>query len=417
VLAACALPGVVGLAAPRPARADEAPEKATIEFKLSGYNEWQNDSSHSSSSASGSSVTSGGIATISAASGGGSTGGTTGGSTGTTTSSTSSSGRATVGRAKVISPAIAVRLPLGREWALEGAGTVDRVSGASPTYYADQSSFANFEDTRRAIDGKLTRYFRRQSLTVGGARSTEADYRSRTLSAEGRWATEDQNTTFNVGRGWTRDVVNPSTQVVVDARKAVDDWQVGVTQAFTRDDLVQLAYTRIQQQGYLNDPYKDWDSRPGTRLAHVVQLRWNHWLGDSALKWGYRWWHDDWGVRAHTVELAWALPVSDGTTFTPELRWHTQSAARFYVPVDTSSATYPQPADTSGYTTLDQRLSAFGAITAGAKLEWPVSDSWSANVKASYYRQDSRLRLLGTGSSGIEPLSAVIWQVGAKHSF
>jgi len=414
VLAACALPGVLAASV---ALADEAPDKTTLGFKLSGYNEWQagqegEGSATGSSVGSNSPTASKAAVSISAASGGGSTGGTTGG----TTSSTSGAS-AKANRVKVVTPSVYAMVPLGREWSIEGSGTIDQVSGASPTYYADPDSFTSFKDTRRAGDARLTRYFHRQTLALGGSTSAETDYRSHSLSLDGRWSTEDQNTSFNLGLAATRDTINPSTKVVVNAHKSVNEYQLGVTQALSRNDLLQLGITRIAQHGYLSDPYKLWDSRPDTRSANVLQLRWNHWLGGSALKTGYRWYQDTWGVRSHTLDLALAMPFDDGATFTPAFRWTTQSAAKFYVPANTASSIYPQPADTSGHTTLDQRLSAFGAITVGGKVDLPLGDGWSVNVKSDYYRQSSDLRLLGKGSSGIADLSAIIWQLGVQRSF
>jgi hypothetical protein len=407
VLAACALPGVIAAGS---ALAEEAPEHGVIEFKLSGYSEWQPASSSSTATSSGTTARAASAATVSAASGGGSSGGS---------SSSTSGASKKVDRVKVTTPSVYALVPLGRDWSLEGSGTIDNVSGASPTYYSDTDSFVTFKDTRRAADAKVTRYFRRMALALGGATSRESDYLSNAVSTEARFSTEDQNTTFNLGLGLTKDTINPSTHVVTDARKRTHEYQVGLTQALTRYDLVQLGYTRSQQSGYLNDPYKSWDVRPDSRDANIVQLRWNHWLGGPVLKTGYRYYRDTFGIRAHTVDLALSLPFGDGdtSTFTPELRWYTQSAARFYVPVNTASASYPTPADTSVYTTLDQRLSAYGAVTVGGKLEWPLSGGWSMNVKADYYYQDKSLRLLGEGSKGLASLSAAIWQVGAKYAF
>jgi Protein of unknown function (DUF3570) len=407
VLAACALPGVLAASV---ALADEAPDKTTLAFKLSGYTEWQGnpkageaaEGAASGTRAQSAKVSANDAASISAASGGG--------------SASTSGASSKVSRVDVITPSVYAMVPLGRAWSIEGSGTIDQVSGASPTYYSDPEGFAKFKDQRRAVDAKLTRYFHRQTLALGGATSSEADYRSRSLSLDGRWSTDDQNTTWNAGLGITRDTINPSTKLVVNARKSVDEFQLGVTQALSRNDLVQVGYTHIAQRGYLNDPYKLWDQRPDTRRAHVLQLRWNHGLGDAAVKTGYRWFRDDWGVRAHTFDLALVLPWDD-FTFTPQARWTTQSAADFYVPADASSPNYPQPANTSGHTTLDQRLSAFGAITVGGRVDWVLGDGWSVNFKADYYRQSPDYRLLENGSRGIDDLSAAIWQLGVQRSF
>jgi len=75
------------------------------------------------------------------------------------------------------------------------------------------------------------------------------------------------------------------------------------------------------------------------------------------------------------------------------------------------------PADTSGDTTLDQRLAAYGALTVGAKLAWAVAQGWTADAKLDFYRQQASLRLIGTGSGGLAALSATFWQLGLSHSF
>ncbi len=405
VLAACALPGVLAAGA---ALAEEAPEKASLSFKLSGYADWQ-PGTGSSAGTSNADATRAHAASASVSS-------ASGGSSGTSANSGASK---KVDRVRVITPSVYAMVPLGRDWSLEGSGTIDQVSGASPTAYADTSTLVTFEDTRRAADAKLTRYFRRQAWALGLSGSKESDYVSKALSLEGRIASEDQNTTVNFGLGATRDTINPSTHLVTDARKRTNEYQIGLTQALTHHDLVQLGYTRSLQSGYLNDPYKSWDQRPDQRNAHVVQLRWNHWLDGHVLKTGYRWYGDTFGIRAHTLDLALVMPFGDGgdITFTPELRWYTQSAAHFYVPANTASSSYPTPSDTSGYTTLDQRMSAFGAITVGGKLAWAVTRDWSMDLKLDYYQQSSGFRLIDKGSSGIADLSAVIWQVGAKYSF
>jgi hypothetical protein len=413
VLAACALPGVMLPAA----HAEDAPERGVFEVKLSGYKEYQ-DSVKSGGTASGNTTQaasgSGNHVTVSAASRGGST---NTGSTSGTSSNTVSGASGGVNRISVLSPSVYALLPLGRRWSAEGSATLDEVSGASPSYYTDTAGFVHMKDRRRAGDLKLTRYFDRQVFSLGASSSSESDYWSKALSSEARFSTDDQNTTVNLGVGLTRDRISSNNGAVTNANKRTNEYQIGVTQAVNADDLVQLNYTRSLSSGYLSDPYKSYDRRPELRNAHILQLRWNHWLGGAALKTGYRYYQDTYGIRAHTVDLALAVPFADGLTFTPAVRYYTQSAAAFYVNPVTSSPTYPAPADQSGYYSLDQRVSAFGAGTVGGKIEWPIGSEWTLDTKLDYYRQASSLRLLGQGSPGLAPLNAFIWQIGLKRPF
>ncbi len=89
-------------------------------------------------------------------------------------------------------------------------------------------------------------------------------------------------------------------------------------------------------------------------------------------------------------------------TVSPLLRYYSQSAANFYYdPVandpwadaDTLGApisvVYPLYAD-GRYTSMDRRLSSFGAITYGAKLTRQFGENWTADVKFKQYEQKGR---------------------------
>ncbi|HJV71997.1 DUF3570 domain-containing protein [Ideonella sp.] len=396
VLAACALPGVM----PADAHAEEAPERAVIAFKLSGYSETQPSTGTDSAESEAAGGRARALATTTGASGGG-VGGSESGDE----------------RMQVTSPSMYALVPIGRHWAVEGSLTVDDVSGASPTYYTDMAGAGTMQDRRTAFDAKLTRYFDRQSVAFGVSRSQETDYLSQAVSLEGRFATDDQNTTFNVGLGLSNDHIDPSNHKVDPQTRRTSEFQVGVTQAMSSRDLAQLSYTSSRARGYLNDPYKLYDERPRGRNADILQLRWNHWLGDSALKLGYRFYQDSYRVQAHTFELAWAVPVQRTVVFTPELRYHTQGAASFYYDRDTTSPNYPAPDGSPTYYSSDQRLAAWGAVTLGAKLSWQFSPGWTADAKLDSYRQNTGWRLGGGGSPGLQPLSALFWQLGLSHSF
>ena len=113
-------------------------------------------------------------------------------------------------------------------------------------------------------------------------------------------------------------------------------------------------------------------------------------------------------------------PIASGWQLTPSLRYTTQRAARFYDdPVYSSSLGMPFPPgyDANGYHSPDQRLSGFGALTAGLRLEVALAADWDANVSYDRYEQRSGWRLGGDGSPGLAPFSAQWWQFGLRHRF
>ena len=319
------------------------------------------------------------------------------------------------------SPSIAVTAPIASDWSIEGTLTADDVSGASPRYHTAVSGASHMQDERKAGDIAVTRYFRRGTLTAGAAYSTEHDYVSRALSLNGTVSSEDNNTTWAFGLAGSRDRIDPVNHVVVDEHKRTVSVLAGVTRVLTPNDIGQLTLTRTNGDGYFNDPYKLFDNRPRSRRQNTVLLRWNHFVdstgGTSRLS--YRYYSDSFRIRAHTLSGEYVQPLGGGWSIVPELRLYTQSAAYFYYdPVYDGTLGPPFPpgfssgADPNRLSSPDQRLSGFGAVTAGLKVVREIGKLWTVDVKVEGYEQRGNWRLFHDGSPGLAPLHARIFQVG-----
>ena len=370
-LAALALPGV--MAAPAPVLAQSMPESAFVAVKVQAYNDWQPG----------------------------------------------------LDRIKVVAPSIYVLAPFAGTWSIESTLVHDSISGASPRWHTNISGASRMEDKRTAVDVKVTRYFDRWSIGLRGSNSTENDYRSNAVALEARLSSPDNNTTWVAGVGVTRDTINPVNELVVNEKKDVTDVMLGVTQAWTKNDLVQANLSYVRGRGYFNDPYKLADIRPRSRDQIIALLRWNHFIdGDNATLAGttvrssYRFYSDTFGVRAHTAQLEWVKPINDRFSVIPSARYYTQSAANFYFdPVYDPEIGEPFPVGNPKFFSPDTRLSAYGAITLGAKVEWRIDQRWTADVKYERYEQRSAWRLGGNGSPGITKFSAQFVQLGISRRF
>jgi hypothetical protein len=325
-------------------------------------------------------------------------------------------------RIRVSSPSLYVLTPLGREWSLEGSVVRDAVSGPSPRYHSAVSSASRMQDERHAGDLRLTRYFRRAAVGVGFAYSTEDDYESRALSFDVRMSSDDNNTSIVFGAGYSDDTIKPNDtgggSVTSDQPKKVNDFMVGLTQVLTPTDIVQANLTHARARGFLSDPYKFLDNRPRERNQTALLGRWNHYVvaAGATLRSSYRYYTDTFQVKAHTFGLEWVQPVR-GLTVTPSVRYHTQSSADFYVDPIPGSAFPPVVSLRPPYYSADHRLSAFGAVTAGIKLAWPINKDWSVDAKFDYYEQRGDWRLGGNGSPGLDPFKAQFYQVGVYRRF
>jgi hypothetical protein len=319
------------------------------------------------------------------------------------------------------SPSIAVTAPVASDWAIEGTLTADDVSGASPRYHTAISGASHMHDERKAGDVAATRYFRRGTLTAGAAYSTEHDYVSRALSLNGTVSSEDNNTTWAFGLAGSRDSINPVNHVVADEHKHTVSVLAGVTRVLTPNDIGQLTLTRTNGSGYYNDPYKMFDNRPRSRRENTVLLRWNHFVDATGgtTRLGYRYFSDSYRIRAHTLSAEYVQPLAGGWSLVPELRLYSQSAAYFYYdPVYDAALGAPFPpgfangADPNRLTSPDQRLSGFGAVTAGLKVVREIGKLWTVDVKVEGYEQRGSWRLFHDGSPGLAPLRARMLQIG-----
>jgi len=300
-----------------------------------------------------------------------------------------------------------VLLPFAGDWSVQATYTKDAVSGASPRFWSKAA--ASMRDNREAKDISVTRYFSHDTLTIGASLSDENDYRSEGFSFAGTHSTEDKNTTFNYGFAVTNDDIS-SNGLQENKRKV--DWALGITQILTSKDIVQLTVTDVQGKGYFTDPYKLFDLRPDSRHQNTAQVRWNHFIegSDATLRLSYRYYTDSWSIKAHTLGVEYVQPLPGGWVLTPSLRVHDQSAAEFYV----NPADFPW---TATYSSLDQRLSAFGARTYGFKVSKTFDANWTVDVKYEKYLQRSGWRLFGQGSPDIDPFDAKMFQLGVSYRF
>lgn len=368
-LAALALPGVMAA----PVQAETAPESAIVAFRVQAYNDWQPG----------------------------------------------------LDRIKVVAPSVYVLAPFAGNWSIESTLVHDSISGASPRWHTSISGASRMKDERTAVDVKLVRYFDRWSIGVRGSHSTENDYRSNAVAIEARYATPDNNTTWVAGAGTSRDTINPVNELVVGEKKTVTDVMVGVTQAWTKNDLVQANLSYVMGKGYFSDPYKLADVRPRSRNQTIALVRWNHFydsdnalIGGTTLRSSYRYYSDTFGVRAHTLAAEWVKPINDRFSVIPSARYYSQRAAKFYFdPVYDPDIGEPFPVGNPTFYSADPRLSTYGAVTLGAKLEWRIDQRWTADVKYERYEQRSAWRLGGRASFGLAPFSAQFVQLGISRKF
>jgi len=316
-------------------------------------------------------------------------------------------------RMRVESPSFYALYPVSDTLVVEGALVYDAMSGASPLYF-NVLSGASVGDYRTAGDLKVTKYFGSYAVSVSGVVSSEQDYLSRGGAIAVQLFSDDRNRTWTFQFGGNSDVINPTNELVVNAKRNTLEFMAGVTQNLSPTQVIQSNITYSTGHGYYDDPYKPLDTRPDHRNVVAWLTRYNQYFNayDATLKLGYRLLFDSFGSVSNTFEVSWVQALPWGFTVTPAFRYYTQSAADFYMnpPFPTG---FVEGQDYSS----DTRLAAFGAWTAGATITKSFEKGWSVMFRGNFYRQKPDWRLGGSGSPGIESFSARWLEVGLVKTF
>ncbi|MBC3874818.1 DUF3570 domain-containing protein [Undibacterium sp. LX15W] len=321
-------------------------------------------------------------------------------------------------RIRVKATALKLISPIAGEWALGSSVVTDGISGASPVYHS--AGLKKMRDRRNAADVDLTRYFENSSVSVAANYSHEADYESRGLSLQTTYSSADRNTVFSAALGASNDEINPVNHIVRQEKKMLRDVLFSVSQVLSTDDIVQFNVGFSHGTGYFSDPYKVFDQRPRERNNHTLTVRWNHHLESlsGSMRLSYRYYADNWNIKAHTLSAEYGQPLTQGWTITPMLRLYSQTAAEFYVDAGPEDYPFPpNPPAKARYFSEDHRVSAFGAFTYGVKVSKQINQDWAVDVKLEQYKQAASLKWFGAGSAGLQSFYARSLQVGVSRQF
>ncbi|GAB3739146.1 DUF3570 domain-containing protein [Spirosoma lituiforme] len=130
------------------------------------------------------------------------------------------------------------------------------------------------------------------------------------------------------------------------------------------------------QQGLLSTPFhrmyfqdgsETVERLPGNRLKLPIGFRLHYFMGDRVIvRAFYRYFIDDWGMQAHTVNLETPIKLTSFVSVSPFYRFSHQTAVRYF-------AAYGQHRSTDTYYTSDYDISGFNSqfIGTGIRLAPP----------------------------------------------
>jgi hypothetical protein len=115
--------------------------------------------------------------------------------------------------------------------------------------------------------------------------------------------------------------------------------------------LLATSYQRV----YFNNNAENYEHLPDSRFKIPVGVKANYFFSDRfIIRSSYRYYTDDWGVMAHTVDIELPVKLTPFFSVSPFYRYYTQKAADYFAP-------YKQHKATDNFYTSDYDLSEFNS--------------------------------------------------------
>ncbi len=145
------------------------------------------------------------------------------------------------------------------------------------------------------------------------------------------------------------------------------------SQSLTQRLQLSLLLDLIYQSGYLSTPFhriyftngtETNEKLPSSRFKIPVGMRLNYFIGDKfIIRSYYRFYHDDWGLTAHTFNIEVPVKVTPFLSVSPFFRHYTQNGVKYFAP-------YFSHAATEQFYTTDDDLSKFNSNTEGVGFRY-----------------------------------------------
>lgn len=266
-------------------------------------------------------------------------------------------------------PALLVRKSIADKVSLGATYYMDAVSNASVDVVTTASKY---RETRHEFGLTADYAYRDVRVTLSGSTSREPDYVANAAGFDISQETFGGMTTVSLGFTRGSDTVEKTN--APEFHDIAKHWRyrLGVSQILTTRWIASVNAEAVADEGYLGNPYRSArvfgaavpERMPRTRSSRAVKFRVVGDLGSrDAVDLGYRYFWDNWAIKAHTVDAAYRRYVFGNWLAEGYLRYHTQSGAGFY----SDNA----PGETT-YVTRNRQLSSFSTVAGGGRMTWSL---------------------------------------------
>lgn len=314
---------------------------------------------------------------------------------------------------------IVVKVPLDSINSLSGTFGADYYTSASTDNINNNVSSASSKDVRAY--GSIA--YQRKNLKQGS-----------TWGARAGFSIEYDYSSIQGGLSYSKEFNEGNSEFSLSAQAFIDRWsliypselrgevslpqsdrqsynlQMGFAQVINKRLQMHLSVDAIYMKGLLSTPFHrvyfadqlspDIERLPGSRLKLPVGLRLNYFPFDNfVVRSYYRFYWDDFGIRAHTLSLETPIKLSNTFTISPFYRYNSQTASDYF-------AAFAVHNSTEEFYTSDYDLSELSSHKVGvgfkyaplygigrAKVPWTKKLFMfkSVDLRSALYRRDTGL--------------------------
>jgi len=312
---------------------------------------------------------------------------------------------------------LVVNIPLDSIRSISATVGADFYSSASTDMIDANLSSASIKDLRAYASLGYQQKNLRKGITMGirGGFSTEYDY-----------------TSFNGGVSFAKEWNEGNTELNLQGQAFIDRWKpffpaeirrtasiptdkrnsfnfsASFSQVVTKRMQIALSGEVIYMDGLLSTPFHrvyfsdaslpSIERLPSTRLKIPLSIRMNYFANEYlVVRSYYRFYTDDFGIRAHTASLELPIKLSQSFSISPFARYHTQQGSKYFAP-------FQEHLSTETFYTSDYDLSTLSSKKVGLAIGYhPVfglanGKLFSRNIafkaielRLGYYTRDTGL--------------------------
>jgi hypothetical protein len=286
-------------------------------------------------------------------------------------------------------PSVLVRKNFKETVSVSANYYVDYISSASIDVIASGAS--RYSEQRNELSVSGLYLYDKSTLSAGYTNSDESDYQADTFyfNVSQDFFGDLTTASFGYTRGQDDVFQNGNDEFAQSIDR--QNFRLGVSQIATPNMIVTLDYELITDEGFLNNPYRSYryltdpldptagyqlaqEVYPDTRTSDAAAVRVLYYFQErQTIGASYRYFTDDWGIRAHTFGLSYARAWREFWTAEARYRYYMQGAADFYADLFEFESQ-----DDNDWRARDKELSEFSNQTLSLFVSYarPLRANW-----------------------------------------